>query len=108
MISTILAGILLAYSLVKSVYVMKKKSDESVFGYDTSKMSDTDKREFSNLVTNTLSNLTFFYGTIVYVVNLYTKYGIIVGIGLIVLVVIQDYYFTKKLFPREYNRIRGN
>ena len=108
MIATILAGILLAYSLVKSVYVMKKKSDESIFGYDTSNLSDKDKREFSNLITNTLSNLTFFYGTIVYVVNIYTKYGIITGIALIVLVILQDYYFTKKLFPREYNRIRGN
>jgi len=108
MIGIILAGILLVYSLVKSVYVMKKKSEESVFGYDTTNLSDKDRREFSNLVTNTLSNLTFFYGTITYVVNVYTKYGIITGIGLIVLVVIQDYYFTKKLFPREYNRIRGN
>ncbi len=108
MIATILAGILLAYSLVKSVYLMKRKSEESVFGYDTSGLSDKDKREFSNLITNTLTNLTFFYGTIVYVVNIYTDYGIITGIGLLILVIIQDYYFTKSLFPREYNKIRGN
>lgn len=108
MIASIIAGILIAYSLVKTVWIAKSKTDSKLLGYDIFVFNDKEAREFSNLITNLLTTLTFLYGTTLYVANIYTDYGLIIGIALLILVIVQDIYFIKVFLPKEYNRMRGN
>ncbi len=107
MIALIMSGTLVVYSVVKTLYIANSKKNNKLIGYDVSVLNDKDAKEFSNYITNLLSNLTFFYGTLLYVLDVYTDYGIYIGIAFVALTAIQDYYFIKKLFPREYKRLRG-
>lgn len=103
----VIAGVLVVYSVIKTLLIIRSKKDGKVLGYDLRVLTEKNAKEFQNLITNLLSNLTFFFGTTLYLLNVYTDYGLYIGIAFVLLVAYFDYYFVKKLFPKEYKRIRG-
>ena len=107
MIATIIAGFLVVFSVIKTLLIARSKKDGKLLSYDMEVLNEKEAREFSNFITNLLSNLTFFYGTLLYVLNIYTEIGTYLGIGFLVLAIVQDIYFIRVLFPKEYKKIRG-
>ena len=105
--ATIIAGFLVILSVVMTLIIARSKKDGKLLSYDMEVLNEKDAREFSNLIANLLSNVTFFYGVILYVLDMYVDYGLYIGIGLLILTVIQDIYFIRVLFPKEYKKIRG-
>ncbi|XMB87392.1 hypothetical protein RJG79_06220 [Mycoplasmatota bacterium WC44] len=102
----ILASVLVVYSMAKTLYLIKTKKENKLLNFDLSILKSDKRKEFSNYVTNLFSNLTFFYGMIIYLVDLYSDYELLIGIILIILTIIQDYYFIKKVFPNEFNKLK--
>ena len=86
--TTIMAGILVVYSVIKTLYIVRSRNEFKILTYDTSYLSEKDRKEFNNFITNLLSNLTFFYGTLIYVLGIYTEVGVYIGIALMILVVV--------------------
>ncbi len=106
-IGTIIAVVLVVYSVGKTLWIASSKKGGTILGYDLEVLGDKHAKEFQNFITNLLTTLTFFFGMILYIVDIYTEWGLYTGIFFVVAIGLLDYYFIKKLFPREYKRIRG-
>lgn len=107
MLVTIISIVLVVYGLAKSLYIANTRRQGRVLNYDISVLGEKEQREFYNLVSNLLSNITFFIGVGLYFINLTSDYGIYFGILFIVGVIVLDYVFIKNVFPKEYKNLRG-
>ncbi|XMB66353.1 hypothetical protein RI065_08610 [Mycoplasmatota bacterium zrk1] len=102
----IFAGFLVVYSTFKTIFIGRRKTSSTLLGYDTQVLSKEKHREFSNYVLNTLVNLTFLFGVIVFLIDSYTEYGLLAGIGFTIFAFILDVLLIKNIIPREYEKIK--
>ncbi len=106
-IGTVIAVVLVVYSVGKTLWIASTKKGGTVMGYDIEVLSERKAKEFQNFITNLLTTLTFFFGMILYLIDIYTEWGLYTGIIFTVVVILLDIYFVRRLFPREYKKIRG-
>jgi hypothetical protein len=107
MIGTVISGILVIYSVAKSLYIATTRKNGRVLKYDITSLSQKDQKEFNNLVSNLLSNITFFLGIALYLIDTSTEYGLYIGILFLIGVAVLDFIFIKRVIPKEYEKLRG-